>query len=127
MNTPTIPAAVAVHLAAAILAFVAGVAMLARPKGTPAHKALGRAWIALIAVVAFGSFWIQELRGGAGFSLIHALSLWTLFAVTMGFVAIRRGQVRRHRGWMVGTFIGLIVAGLFALAPGRMIPALLFG
>jgi uncharacterized membrane protein len=122
-----ISATIAIHLVAALPAFGIGAFMLARPKGTPVHKVLGRIWIILIVVVSISSIWIQEIRDGAGYSFIHLLSVWTLFAVTMGFVAVRRGQVRRHRGWMIGTFIGLVVAGLFTLAPGRIIPTYLFG
>ena len=121
-----ISAPIAIHLVAALPALGIGAFMLARPKGTPVHKALGRVWIILIVIVSISSIWIQEIRDGAGYSFIHLLSVWTLFAVTMGFVAVRRGQVRRHRGWMIGTFIGLVVAGLFTLAPGRIIPTYLF-
>lgn len=118
---------IVIHLVAALPALGIGAFMLVRPKGTPVHKAFGRVWIILIVVVSISSIWIQEIRDGAGYSFIHLLTVWTLFAVIMGFVAIRRGQVRRHRGWMVGTFIGLVVAGLFTLAPGRIIPTYLFG
>lgn len=84
-------------------------------------------WVILIGIVSISTIWIQAIRDGEGYSFIHLLSVWTLFAVTMGFIAIRRGQVRRHRSWMIGTFIGLVVAGLFTLAPGRIIPTYLFG
>ena len=39
--------------------------------------------------------------------------------------AVRRGRVRLHAGFMVGTMIGAFVAGGFALAPGRFIGRLL--
>ena len=118
---------VVIHLVAALPALGIGAFMLARPKGTPLHKALGKVWIGLIVTVSVTSFWIQELRGGGDYSVIHLLSIWTLFSVSMAFIAIRRGHVRRHRGWMIGTFIGLVAAGLFTLAPGRIIPTFLFG
>ena len=118
---------IAIHLVAALPAFGIGVFMLARPKGTPIHKALGRVWVILIGIVSISTIWIQAIRDGEGYSVIHLLSVWTLFAVSMGFIAIRRGQVRRHRGWMIGTFIGLVTAGLFTLAPGRIISMYLFG
>jgi uncharacterized membrane protein len=35
-------------------------------------------------------------------------------------------QRRAHRGFMIGTFLGLAGAGLGALAPGRMLYAFLF-
>lgn len=94
----TMSVPVSLHLLAALPALAIGAFMLSRPKGTPLHKMLGKLWIGLIASVAVSSFWIQDLRSGAGYSFIHLLSIGTLFAVIMAFVAIRRGHVRRHRG-----------------------------
>tara|TARA_Y100001934_G_scaffold181447_1_gene214695 strand:+ start:7968 stop:8213 length:246 start_codon:yes stop_codon:yes gene_type:complete len=81
----------------------------------------------LILVVSISTIWIQDIRDGRRFSFIHLLSIWTVFAVTMGFMAIRRGRIERHRGWMVGTFIGLVAAGPLALFPGRKLSKILFG
>lgn len=119
--------AIAIHLAAAVAAFGIGSVVLLQPKGTPMHKAFGRAWVGLVAVAAISSFWILEIRQGAGFSFIHALSAWTLFAAAVAVLAIRRGRVRTHAGWMIGTFVGLVAAGAGTLAPGRMLPEMLFG
>ena len=107
---------VALHLAAAIAALALGIAVLALRKGTWAHKALGRAWGALMLVVAISSFWIT--RDGA-FSWIHLLSVWVLVSLACALYFIRRGNVRAHRGFMVGVYLGLVGAGLGALAPGR--------
>jgi uncharacterized membrane protein len=63
-------------------------------------------------VVAISSFWI-------GGSLIHLLSAWTLASLALAVYFIRRGNVLAHKGFMVGTFLGLAGAGLGALAPGR--------
>jgi uncharacterized membrane protein len=106
-----------VSLAAAALAF--GSAVLLRTKGTASHKLLGRVWVALMLGVALSSFWIFEIRSGAGPSFIHLLSAWTLASLACAIWFIRRGNVRAHRNFMVGTFLGLAGAGLFALAPGR--------
>jgi len=107
------------HAALAGAAVLLGAVMLARRKGTVSHKWLGRAWVALMAVVALSSFWIFEIRRGAGPSLIHLLSAWTLVSLALAVYFIRRGNVRAHRGFMIGTLVGLVVAGAFALAPGR--------
>jgi uncharacterized membrane protein len=103
---------IALHLSAAILGLLVGAAVLARSKGTPSHKLLGRIWVALMLVVAISSFWI-------GGSLIHLLSVWTLISLALAVYFIRRGNVRAHKGFMIGTFLGLAGAGLGALAPGR--------
>lgn len=116
----------ALHLSAALAALALGLTVLARRKGTTSHKALGRAWVALMIVVAVSSFWILEIRKGAGPSWIHLLSAWTLVSLACAVYFIRHGNVRAHRGFMVGTFVGLAGAGLGALAPGRALYRLLF-
>jgi uncharacterized membrane protein len=110
---------VPLHLTSAVAALIIGGVVLARRKGTVSHKALGRLWVALMAVVAISSFWIFGLRHGAGPSWIHALSVWTLVSLACAIYFIRRGNVRAHKGFMIGTFLGLAGAGLGALAPGR--------
>ena len=116
---------VSLHLAAALAALALGALILARRKGTPSHKALGRLWVALMAAVAVSSFWIFEIRKGAGPSSIHLLSAWTLISLACALYFVRRGNVRAHRGFMIGTFLGLAGAGLGALAPGRALYRLL--
>lgn len=116
----------AIHLAAVAPAIVLGVAQLFMPKGTRLHKAMGWLWVLSMAVVAVSSFWIFEIRKGAGFSVIHLLSAWTLIAMSAAIWHIRRGNVRAHKRFMIGTLLGLAGAGLGALAPGRFVSQLLF-
>ena len=110
---------IALHGTLAMLAVAVGTAVLMRSKGTASHKRFGRVWVALMAGVAVSSFWIFEIRKGAGPSFIHLLSLWTLVSLALAVWCIRRGNVRAHQGFMIGTFLGLAGAGLFAMAPGR--------
>jgi uncharacterized membrane protein len=109
----------ALHGALALFSLLLGGAVLLRRKGTASHKLLGRIWVAAMVGVAVSSFWIFEIRHGAGPSLIHLLSIWTLLSLALAVWFIRRGNVRAHKGFMVGTFLGLAGAGLGALAPGR--------
>jgi uncharacterized membrane protein len=109
------------HLAAALAAVAIGVAVLLRRKGTPSHRLLGRLWVGLMAAAALSSFWIFEIRQGAGLSWIHGLSAWTLLSLGCAVYFIRRGNVRAHKGFMVGTFLGLVGAGVAALLPGRFL------
>lgn len=117
---------VAIHLAAVLPALLLGAVQLATPKGTPLHKTLGWLWVVAIAVAAVSSFWIVGLNKAGGFSVIHLLSLWTLISLGCAIWFIRRGNVRAHKGFMIGTFVGLAAAGLGALAPGRTLYAFLF-
>ena len=114
------------HLAFALAALALGGVVLARRKGTASHKMLGRIWASLMTAVALSSFWIFEIRQGAGPSFVHLLSAWTLIALACAIYFIRRGNVRAHRGFMIGTFLGLAGAGAGALMPGRALYVFFF-
>lgn len=70
------------------------------------HRAVGRAILASIAVAGLAGLVLapHSLAGAAGtvgFGLLAVL--WVAFAAT-AFAAIRRGDVDRHRRWMVRAF-----------------------
>jgi len=111
----------AIHLAAVVPAVVIGVVQLTAPKGTRPHKRLGWIWVLAMAVAALSSFWIMEQRKDAGWSVIHLLSVWVLIALSLAIWHIRRGNVRAHKRYMVGTLLGLAGAGIGALMPGRFL------
>lgn len=115
----TMSTLILVHVSLAAAAVGIGTAVLMRTKGTPSHRLLGWIWVALMLAVALSSFWIFEIRKGAGPSAVHLLSAWTLISLACAVWFIRRGNVRAHKGFMIGTFLGLAGAGLFALSPGR--------
>ncbi len=114
------------HLAFALAALALGSVVLVRRKGTASHKMLGRIWASLMVAVALSSFWIFEIRQGVGPSFVHLLSVWTLISLACAIYFIRRGNVRAHRGFMIGTFFGLAGAGAGALMPGRALYAFFF-
>lgn len=122
--TLSLPAAI--HLAAIMPAVGIGAWQLAAKKGTRSHKALGWIWILSMAVAALSSFWITEIRKGAGWSVIHLLSAWVLVALGLAIWHIRRGNVRLHQRFMIGTLAGLAGAGAGALMPGRFLATVLF-
>lgn len=116
-----------IHAFAAMGAFGLGIVQLAAPKGTIPHRALGWTFFALMLVVCFSSFWIQELRVWRPWSPIHLLSVFTLVMLPLG-VWLARRRVRAH-GWTMGfIFAGaLVVAGIFTFVPGRVMHAVVFG
>jgi uncharacterized membrane protein len=118
---------IALHMTAALGALLLGIAVLLRPKGTRVHKAMGRVWVASMAATAISSFWILEIRDGAGFSPIHVLSVVTLIALARAIWAIRHGNARAHKINMISAFAGTAIAGAFTLLPGRIIGDFLFG
>lgn len=108
------------HLITALMAIGLGSINLARAKGTPQHRFIGWCWLVLMVGVTLSSFPIQELNPGH-FSWIHGLTVITMISMAVALTAIRKGKVRLHAGCMIGTMTGAVVAGLFALTPGRFI------
>ena len=105
-----------IHLATALASVVVGGAMFFMKKGTVQHKLSGRAWVLLMAITALASFAIQS-RGH--FSWIHLLSLVVLVMLVRAVMAIRKRNIRLHQRLVTGTYAGLLIAGMFALAPWR--------
>lgn len=108
------------HLVAALTAATLGLWNLAAVKGTSRHRVVGRCWIAAMLAVTLPSFWIRELDPG-NFSWIHGLTAFTLASLVLALWGIRTGRVRLHASAMIGTMVGLVIAGGFALMPGRTI------
>jgi uncharacterized membrane protein len=122
------PLPIQLHAYAALGAFVLGAVQLAGVKGTTRHRALGYTWAALMLVVAISSFWVHEIRLWGPWSPIHLLSIFTLVMLPLGIWHAHRHAVRRHRSTMLGLFAGaLVIAGLFTLAPGRILHKVVFG
>ena len=116
------------HVAAAASALVLGTVQLVAPKGTLPHRSIGFVWIALMATVAISSFWIHAIRLWGPFSPIHLISIFVLVMLPIALYDAHTHRVRSHRRAMIGIFVGgLVVAGLFTLAPGRIMHAVVFG
>lgn len=104
------------HLFTAVGAIIIGGITLLLRKGTPTHRLFGRVWVALMLTTALASFGIQT---SGHFSWIHLLSLLTLVSVSVSLYAIINGRVRRHERGMRSAYIGLAIAAVFTLLPGR--------
>ena len=116
------------HAFAALAALALGAVQLAAPKGTLPHRSAGWIWVILMMGVAGTSLFIHTIRLWGPWSPIHLLSLFTLAIVPLGLMRARRHEVAAHRAIMIWTFsLALIAAGLFTLAPGRIMHAVLFG
>src|SRR3954470_8392768 len=114
---------IAAHAAGATLALMlGGYVVLRRRKGDLLHRRLGVIWVATMYWVAFSSFGIKQLTPGH-FSWIHGLSAWTIVSLTVAVWAARTGRIRTHRQYVVGSYLGLVGAGLAAAAfPVRLVP-----
>lgn len=119
--------AIKIHLAAVLLALGVGAVLLAGVKGTRAHRILGWGWVVFMAVGAIASIFIRIVNHGA-FSWLHLFTGLTLVSLPIGVMAARRHNVRVHGRTMTRLFVGgLIVAGLFAFMPGRLMWEMVFG
>ena len=119
--------AIQLHVAAAAFAIVLSAAIIIVRRGTSTHKRVGRAWVAMLAIICISSFWITGMNGSS-YSWIHLLSAWTLLGLTQAVWAVRAGNIRAHKYAMTSTMVGaLLGAGFFAFMPGRMMSAVLFG
>lgn len=117
--------AIALHLATVLPALPLGFFILMRRKGGTMHRRLGTLWMGLMVTTALASFWIRGESGA--FSGIHLFSIGTLIAVPMAIWRARARDIRAHRQIMVSLYVGLIVAGAFALEPDRVAGRFLWG
>jgi uncharacterized membrane protein len=120
--------AIQIHAVAAMAAFVLGGIQLAAPKGTVPHRGLGWIWVGLMLVVSLTAFFIHQIRLWGIWSPIHLLAVFVLIMLPFGTLAAHRHDIRSHRYTMIGLFGGaLLIAGIFTLAPGRIMHAVVFG
>jgi uncharacterized membrane protein len=121
------PAAVQIHLAAAVTSFAVGAILLLGPKGTLPHRTLGWIWAATMGLTAVSSLFIREINSG-GLSLIHAISGWVIVALPAALYAARRHKVQAHRAAMTGLYFGgMFIAGGLAFLPGRLLGQVFLG
>ena len=117
-----------IHAILAFLALLLGAVQLFRKKGDAVHRALGRIWVGLMAIVALSSFFVWTIRLVWLFSPIHLLSIFVLAMLWRGVKAARAHDVARHMKTMQYTyFFGLVITGLLTFIPGRTMYLVAFG
>ena len=116
---------IACHAIAATFALMLGAVVIShRPRGDRVHRRLGRVWFAAMYFTVVSSFGIKRLTPGH-FSWIHGLSLFTFATLTLALYGARTHNVALHRGNVVGSYFGLVGAGIAASAfPVRAVPQL---
>ncbi|HRP12445.1 MAG TPA: DUF2306 domain-containing protein [Terricaulis sp.] len=107
------------HIYTAVAALLIGPVQFAMPKGTRTHRAVGWVWAACMGATAIATLFIRDMRDGA-FSPIHLFSLMALIGLPWALWLARTGQREGHVWAMVGLYIGLVISGATALAPGRV-------
>jgi uncharacterized membrane protein len=122
------PLAVQFHVATVIPAAILGAFIFLRPKGTAIHRLLGKIWVVLMVGTSVSTFFIHELRMFYGFSPIHLLSIFTIYGCLQSVYFARRGEIRRHMRIMQSVYLGgIVIAGGFTFAPGRIMHEIAFG
>lgn len=128
MNYMTV---VYLHMGTVLPAFAIGTLMLLATKGTTLHRAMGRTYLVLMFATAGTALTLPAQLGPTlleHFGPIHILCFVVGFSVPKGWLAARRGDIKTHRAIMIRLyFLGLVLAGLFTLAPGRLLNSWLLG
>ena len=114
------------HVVTVVVALVLGPVQFVLPKGTRAHRLAGWVWVGAMAATALASLFIRDINNGA-FSPIHIFSVMTLIGLPIGIAAARSDRIGAHQRAMIGLYIGLVIAGVTAIAPGRLIWEMFFG
>jgi uncharacterized membrane protein len=117
---------IAIHATAASLSLtLGGFQLLRRTTGDRTHRLVGRVWVVAMYVMLVSSAFIRQLSPGH-FSVFHALAIFTFGTLTIGLVAAVRGDIPRHRGYLRGSYVGVVGAFVGAVAvPQRDIPQLM--
>jgi uncharacterized membrane protein len=62
------------------------------------------------------------------FGFIHLFSVLVLYSVPAAYVAARRHHIRAHATHILGVYVGgILIAGAFNFAPGRLLHSWLLG
>jgi uncharacterized membrane protein len=127
-NNDVIPWLIPLHASGATIALVLGAyQLIRRVKGDRRHRIIGAVWVVAMYWTVISSFFIQELNPGS-FSWIHGLSVFSFVTLTIGLWLGLAGRGRRrwalhHRGFMTGSYLGLVGAFVGAVVvPVRTIP-----
>lgn len=117
-----------VHLAFMAPAPLLGGYLLMARKGTFLHRRLGKVYLAVMLVGALVSLFMPAKVGPqliAHFGWIHALSVWTLISAVAAVIAVKRGDIATHKRFMLGLYIGMMVAFAFTFSEGRLLGQLI--
>ena len=119
------------HLSTILPAFLIGTYLMVRRKGTPQHRLLGKIYLSLMVTTAIVTLFMPAKVGVRlfdHFGFIHAFSLLALYSAPTALLAARRGNIKAHRASMIGLYIGgILIAGAFTFAAGRLMHDWVFG
>ena len=111
------PLAVQAHVATVVPAFVLGTwLLLFSRKGLRWHRALGAVFLGLMVATAIIALFIHRQMPGSpvlGMSPTHLFVPFVLFATWRALDGAMTGNIKQHRRWIMGMFVGaLVINGL---------------
>lgn len=119
------------HLATVVPCFFLGIIIFLIKKGTKIHRSCGALYMGLMMITAIITLFMQAQVGPRflnHFGWIHSFSFLTIYSVPTALIAVRRGQIKKHKYKMISLYIGAImIAGGFTFVPGRYLYQLFFG
>lgn len=116
-----------IHIALAVASMILGLYQFLRKKGTNTHRQLGWVWVVLMAGVGISALLLPHRQQGV-IPLTALLTLWIAIGLPLAIRAIKRGDIMRHRAYMMGLYIGgLFIALAFTFTPGRLLYKVFFG
>lgn len=119
------------HLGTVFPAFVIGTYLMLNRKGSQHHKLLGKIYMILMLITALISLSMSARVSYTifnHFGFIHLFSVLVLYSVPSAYIAIKKGNIKKHRVNMISLYVGgLLIAGSFTLMPGRLLHGWVFG
>lgn len=119
--------AILLHVACVVPAVPLGAWLMLDRKGTPRHKLLGKVWVALMLLTAITALFIHQINPGS-FSPVHLFVPLTFHGAWSTVATARRGDIAAHKKALLRFYLGaLLIPGIFAFMPGRLMGTWLFG
>lgn len=118
------------HLYTVLPCVVLGAINFMLKKRSPYHKYVGSSYMVLMLFTAFITLFMPAMVGSKifnHFGWIHSFSVLTIYSVPTAYIAIKKGNIKKHKRKLIGLYIGaILIAGAFTLMPGRYLHNILF-
>lgn len=119
------------HLLTIVPCVFMGAYLLIVSKGTNLHRLIGKIYMSLMMITAVTTLFMPAQVGPqflGHFGYLHLFSVLTIYSVPTALIAIRKGQVNKHKWKMILLYFGaIVIAGGFTFVPGRYLYELFFG
>jgi uncharacterized membrane protein len=121
------PLVLQLHLLTVLFGFAIGTIQMIAPKGTVPHRVLGWTFAVFMLFTAIDALFIKD---GPTWRItpIQIFSVIVLVTLPLAISSARRHKVDAHARSMTGLYFGgLILAGIIAFMPGRLMWRMFFG